>query len=143
MTHKGNPVIGFIGVGNMGSAIVKGLISSNSVEQGNIIIFDKFNNQDDYLLSKRNDFYKNLTWFVLSIPVAFFSYANYLAYEDQEERADAIGDSRASRHAGRTKTYSQFGYYGSLFLSVTLFANAMFHLRDYIHAGQSYHDDGR
>lgn len=59
MTHKGNPVIGFIGVGNMGSAIVKGLISSNSVEQGNIIIFDKFkdkyNNFGSLKLRKADD----------------------------------------------------------------------------------------
>ena len=41
MLNKVNPSIAFIGVGNMGSAIVKGLISSNSVDQGNIIIFDK------------------------------------------------------------------------------------------------------
>ncbi len=42
MANKGNPVISFIGVGNMGSAIIKGLISSKSVDEGNIIIFDKF-----------------------------------------------------------------------------------------------------
>jgi len=115
-------------------------------EKGNYIDFypqkDVFD-RDDYLLSKRKDFYKNLTWFVLSIPVAFFSYANYLAYEDLENRANATGDAREARHAERIKTYSQFGYYGAIFLSVTLFANAMFHLADYINAGQSHYDNGR
>ena len=100
-------------------------------------------NKDDYLLDKRNDFYKNLTWFVLSIPIAFFSYANYLAYDDLNDRAEASGDSHESHRTERIRTYSQYGYYGALFLSVTLFTNAMFYLRDYIKAGQSYNNDRR
>ena len=100
-------------------------------------------NKDDYLLDKRNDFYKNLTWFVLSIPVAFFSYANYLAYDDLHERAKATGDSHEIHRTKRISTYSQYGYYGALFLSVTLFTNAMFYLKDYIVAGQSYNNDRR
>ncbi len=100
-------------------------------------------NKDDYLLDKRNDFYKNLTWFVLSIPIAFFSYANYLAYDDLHERAESTNDSHEIHRTQRIKTYSQYGYYGALFLSVTLFTNAMFYLRDYINAGQSYNDDRR
>ena len=56
MINKASPMIAFIGVGNMGSAIVKGLISSNSVDQGNIIIFDKFkakyNNFSNLLIKK-------------------------------------------------------------------------------------------
>ena len=100
-------------------------------------------NKDDYLLDRRNDFYKNLTWFVLSIPIAFFSYANYLAYDDLNDRAEASGDSHESHRTERIRTYSQYGYYGALFLSVTLFTNAMFYLRDYIKAGQSYNNDRR
>jgi len=100
-------------------------------------------NKDDYLLDKRNDFYKNLTWFVLSIPVAFFTYANYLAYDDLHERAEGTGDSHEIHRTQRIKTYSQYGYYGALFLSVTLFTNAMFYLKDYIIAGQSYNNDRR
>ena len=100
-------------------------------------------NKDDYLLDKRNDFYKNLTWFVLSIPVAFFTYANYLAYDDLHERAKGTGDSHEIHRTKRISTYSQYGYYGALFLSVTLFTNAMFYLRDYIVAGQSYNNDRR
>ena len=100
-------------------------------------------NKDDYLLDKRNDFYKNLTWFVLSIPIAFFSYANYLSYDDLHDRAKASGDSHEIHRTQRIKTYSQYGYYGALFLSVTLFANSMFYLRDYIKAGQSYNNDRR
>ena len=100
-------------------------------------------NKDDYLLDKRNDFYKNLTWFVLSIPVAFFSYANYLAYDDLHDRAKGTGDSHEIHRTKRISTYSQYGYYGALFLSVTLFTNAMFYLRDYIVAGQSYNNDRR
>ena len=100
-------------------------------------------NKDDYLLDKRNDFYKNLTWFVLSIPVAFFTYANYLAYDDLNKRAERTGDSHEIHRTKRISNYSHYGYYGALFLSVTLFTNAMFHLRDYIVAGQSYNDDRR
>ena len=100
-------------------------------------------NKDDYLLDKRNDFYKNLTWFVLSIPVAFFTYANYLAYDDLHERAKGSGDSHEIHRTKRISTYSQYGYYGALFLSVTLFTNAMFYLKDYIVAGQSYNNDRR
>ena len=100
-------------------------------------------NKDDYLLDKRNDFYKNLTWFVLSIPVAFFSYANYLAYDDLHDRAKGTHDSHEIHRTQRIKTYSQYGYYGALFLSVTLFTNAMFYLKDYIIAGQSYNNDRR
>jgi len=100
-------------------------------------------NKDDYLLDKRNDFYKNLTWFVLSIPVAFFTYANYLAYDDLHDRAKGTGDSHEIHRTQRIKTYSQYGYYGALFLSVTLFTNAMFYLKDYIIAGQSYNNDRR
>lgn len=100
-------------------------------------------NKDDYLLDKRNDFYKNLTWFVLSIPVAFFTYANYLAYDDLHERAKGTGDSHEIHRTKRISTYSQYGYYGALFLSVTLFTNAMFYLKDYIIAGQSYNNDRR
>ena len=100
-------------------------------------------NKDDYLLDKRNDFYKNLTWFVLSIPVAFFTYANYLAYDDLHTRAKATGDSHEIHRTKRIKTYSQYGYYGALFLSVSLFTNAMFYLKDYIIAGQSYNNDRR
>ena len=100
-------------------------------------------NKDDYLLDKRNDFYKNLTWFVLSIPIAFFSYANYLAYDDLNERAKATGDSHEIHRTARIRDYSHYGYYGALFLSVTLFSNAMFYLRDYIKAGQSYNNDRR
>ena len=100
-------------------------------------------NKDDYLLDKRNDFYKNLTWFVLSIPVAFFTYANYLAYDDLHERAKGTGDSHEIHRTQRIRNYSQYGYYGALFLSVTLFTNAMFYLRDYIVAGQSYNNDRR
>ena len=100
-------------------------------------------NKDDYLLDKRNDFYKNLTWFVLSIPVAFFTYANYLAYDDLHERAIGTHDSHEIHRTKRIRDYSQYGYYGALFLSVTLFTNAMFYLRDYINAGQSYNNDRR
>ncbi|MBQ3647412.1 MAG: hypothetical protein II958_01070 [Spirochaetia bacterium] len=100
-------------------------------------------NKDDYLLEKRNDFYKNLTWFVLSIPVAFFTYANYLAYDDLHDRAKGSGDSHEIHRTARIRNYSQYGYYGALFLSVTLFTNAMFYLRDYIVAGQSYNNDRR
>ena len=100
-------------------------------------------NKDDYLLDKRNDFYKNLTWFVLSIPVAFFTYANYLAYDDLHERAKGTGDSHEIHRTQRIRNYSQYGYYGALFLSVTLFTNAMFYLKDYIIAGQSYNNDRR
>ena len=100
-------------------------------------------NKDDYLLDKRNDFYKNLTWFVLSIPVAFFTYANYLAYDDLHERAKGTRDSHEIHRTQRIRNYSQYGYYGALFLSVTLFSNAMFYLRDYIVAGQSYNNDRR
>lgn len=100
-------------------------------------------NKDDYLLDKRNDFYKNLTWFVLSIPIAFFSYANYLAYDDLHDRAKGTGDTHEIHKTGRIKTYSHYTYYGALFLSVTLFTNAMFYLRDYIVAGQSYNNDRR
>ena len=100
-------------------------------------------NKDDYLLDKRNDFYKNLTWFVLSIPVAFFTYANYLAYDDLHKRAKGTYDSHEIHRTQRIKTYSQYGYYGALFLSVTLFTNAMFYLKDYIIAGQSYNNDRR
>ena len=100
-------------------------------------------NKDDYLLDKRNDFYKNLTWFVLSIPVAFFTYANYLAYDDLHERAKGTGDSHEIHRTQRIRNYSQYGYYGALFLSVTLFTNAMFYLKDYIVAGQSYNNDRR
>ena len=100
-------------------------------------------NKDDYLLDKRNDFYKNLTWFVLSIPVAFFTYANYLAYDDLHERAKGTGDSHEIHRTKRISTYSQYGYYGALFLSATLFTNAMFYLKDYIVAGQSYNNDRR
>ena len=100
-------------------------------------------NKDDYLLDKRNDFYKNLTWFVLSIPVAFFTYANYLAYDDLHDRAKGTGDSHEIHRTARIRNYSQYGYYGALFLSVTLFTNAMFYLKDYIIAGQSYNNDRR
>ncbi|MBO7048646.1 MAG: hypothetical protein J6W33_05615 [Spirochaetia bacterium] len=100
-------------------------------------------NKDDYLLDKRNDFYKNLTWFVLSIPVAFFTYANYLAYDDLHKRAKGTGDSHEIHRTQRIRNYSQYGYYGALFLSVTLFTNAMFYLKDYIIAGQSYNNDRR
>ena len=100
-------------------------------------------NKDDYLLDKRNDFYKNLTWFVLSIPVAFFTYANYLAYDDLHERAEGTGDSHEIHRTQRIRNYSYYGYYGALFLSVTLFTNAMFYLKDYIVAGQSYNNDRR
>ena len=97
-------------------------------------------NKDDYLLDKRNDFYKNLTWFVLSIPVAFFTYANYLAYDDLHDRAKGTHERHRTE---RIRNYSQYGYYGALFLSVTLFTNAMFYLHDYIIAGQSYNNDRR
>ena len=41
----------------------------------------------------------------------------------------------------RIRNYSRGMYYGSLFLSVTLFVNAMFHLKDYIRTGEAYNDD--
>ena len=85
-------------------------------------------NKDDYLLS---------------IPVAFFTYANYLAYDDLHERAKGTGDSHEIHRTQRIRNYSQYGYYGALFLSVTLFTNAMFYLKDYIIAGQSYNNDRR
>ena len=100
-------------------------------------------NKDDYLLDKRNDFYKNLTWFVLSIPVAFFTYANYQAYSDLHDRAKGNGDSHEIHRTQRIRNYNQYSYYGALFLSATLFTNAMFYLRDYINAGQSYNNDRR
>lgn len=100
-------------------------------------------NKDDYLLDKRNDFYKNLTWFVLSIPIAFFSYANYLAYDDLNERAKGTNDDHEIHRTARIRDYSRYGYYGALFLSVSLFTNAMFYLHDYIIAGQAYNNDRR
>jgi hypothetical protein len=114
--------------------------------QGNTLDFfpqREIFNKDDYLLDKRNDFYKNLTWFVLSIPIAFFTYANYLAYDDLHERAKGTHDSHEIHRTARIRNYSQYGYYGALFLSVTLFTNAMFYLHDYIIAGQSYNNDRR
>lgn len=100
-------------------------------------LFDR----DGYLLEKRNDFYKNLTFFVLSIPVAFFSYANYQSYDDLYKRSVASGSSHEQRKNKRIRNYSRGMYYGSLFLSVTLFVNAMFHLKDYIRTGEAYNDD--
>ena len=100
-------------------------------------LFDR----DEYLLEKRNAFYRNFSYFVLSVPVAFFSYAAYQSYDDLEKRSAVSGSSHEHRKNSRTRNYSRNIYYGSLFLSVTLFINSMFYLRDYIRAGEAYNVD--
>lgn len=109
-----------------------------TAESHNIDLFPgkKLFDPEGYLLKKRNEFYRNLTYFVLSIPVTFLSYADYLIYDDLHARAlYSWRNESERRRIYKMKKYSFYGYYGSLFLSATLFANMMFYLKDYIKAG--------
>ena len=92
--------------------------------------------QKDYLLKKRDNFYKNLSWFVLSAPLPFFMFAVLNDYTNSYNSALASG-SRQSEidRLENMRNYCYYGYYGTLFVSISLFVNMIFNLNDYIEAG--------
>ena len=90
----------------------------------------------DYLLSKRDDFYKNLSWFVLSAPVPFFMFAVLNDYTNSYNSAVSSGANMSEiDRLEKIRNYCYYGYYGTLFISISLFVNMVFHLNDYIEAG--------
>ncbi len=107
--------------------------------QGNYAEFDlspELFTQEDYLLKKRNNLYKNLSWFVLSAPVPFFLFAVLNDYTNAYNSALAAGTNQSEiDRLQRGSTYCYYGYYGTLFISISLFVNVIFHLDDYIKAG--------
>ena len=92
--------------------------------------------QKDYLLNKRDVFYKNLSWFVLSAPVPFFMFAVLNDYNNSYNSAVSSGESISEiDRLEKIRNYCYYGYYGTLFISMSLFVNMIFHLDDYIKAG--------
>jgi hypothetical protein len=92
--------------------------------------------REDYLLNKRDDFYKNLSWFVLSAPIPFFIFTALNDYNSSYISAVSSGTNMSEiDRLEKIRNYCYYGYYGSLFISISLFVNMIFHLNDYIEAG--------
>ncbi len=92
--------------------------------------------QQDYLLNKRDSFYRNLSWFVLSAPLPFFMFAVLNDYTNSYNSAVSSGTSQSEiDRLEKIRNYCYYGYYGTLFISISLFVNMIFHLNDYIEAG--------
>ncbi len=93
----------------------------------------------DRIEQKREDFYRSLGWFVLSLPLPIFLYGYYENESFQYIQYTATnGDSsdKAGRMAERLdRVY--YGYLGSLFLSGSLLFNAVVKLFDYIRTGEA------
>ena len=95
-------------------------------------IFEK----EMYLEDRRNIFYRNMSVFVLSVPVSFFLFAVLNDYNDAYQNSISSGVNPDETERLRKLTnFSYYGYYSSLFLSVSLLVNTIFHLSDYIKAG--------
>ena len=108
-------------------------IDENSIE---FTLSPELFTHKDYLLSKRDSFYKNLSWFVLSAPVPFFMFAVLNDYTNSYNSAVSSGtDSSEIDRLEKMRNYCYYGYYGTLFISISLFVNMIFHLNDYIEAG--------
>ncbi len=108
-------------------------IEENSIE---FSLSPELFDRTDYLLNKRNSFYKNLSWFVLSAPVPFFMFAVLNDYTNSYNSAVASGVNQSETdRLEKTRNYCYYGYYGTLFISISLFVNMIFHLNDYIEAG--------
>lgn len=92
--------------------------------------------EDDFLKKKRSKFYKNLTFFAISLPIPFFIYSLFGEYRGAYQDAIISGASISELERLSTLTnITTYSYYGSIFLSATLFVNMLFHLSDYIKAG--------
>ncbi len=92
--------------------------------------------KDEYFEKSRNTFYRNLSFFALSVPVPFFLFAVLNDYSDAYNNSVSSGTNSSETERLRKLTnFSYYGYYGSLFLSISLFVNTIFHLNDYIKAG--------
>lgn len=90
---------------------------------------------DKYLETKRNSFYRNLSMFVLSVPVPFFMFAVLNDYSDAYNNSvSSAANPEETERLRKLTNFSYYGYYGSLFLTISLFINTIFHLNDYIKA---------
>ena len=109
-------------------------ISQNSIEiQLSPDVFLK----KDFITKKRNSFYTSLSFFVISVPISFFLYAAASEYNSAYNSAITSVNLNYDEinRLGRIKNYTYYGYHASLFLTISLFANTLFRLSDYIKAG--------
>lgn len=92
--------------------------------------------KEDFLLQKRNNYYRNLSYFILSIPVPLFMFALVNDYNSAYARAyESESNYDEIERLRETRSYLYYGYYSTLFISISLFTNMIFHLGDYIEAG--------
>lgn len=95
-------------------------------------IFEK----EEYFDNRRDAFYRNFSFFILSVPVPFFLFAVLNDYSDAYNNSLSSGTNSSETERLRKLTnFTYYGYYGSLFLTISLFVNTIFHLNDYIKAG--------
>ncbi|MDX9802195.1 MAG: PEGA domain-containing protein [Spirochaetia bacterium] len=92
--------------------------------------------KDEYFDNRRDTFYKNFSFFILSVPLPFFLFAVLNDYSDAYNNALSSGvNSSETERLRKITNFTYYGYYGSLFLTISLFVNTIFHLNDYIKAG--------
>jgi len=114
-------------------------IHQNSVE---ISLSPEIFKKDEFISKKRSSFYTSLSFFVLSVPLAFFLYATTSEYNTAYNDAVTSNSNYDEiMRLGRLRNYTYYGYHGSLFLTISLLVNTIFKLNDYIKAGDVLYEN--
>jgi len=90
-------------------------------------------NKEQIIQSKRNQFYKSFSYFLVSLPISIVSYglSSDYGYAYNREVLNAIPSSEADRLMQISTTWYNV-YLSSVFINITLFVNTFFDLLDYI-----------
>ncbi|MCL2792349.1 MAG: hypothetical protein FWD87_04590 [Spirochaetaceae bacterium] len=113
-------------------------IPQNSIE---ISLSPYIFRRQDFITQRRNSFYTNFSFFILSVPPTFFLFAAASEYTSAFNSAVMSGTNFDEiQRLGRVRGYTFYGYHASLFLTMTLLVNTFFKISDYIRAGDVLHN---
>ncbi len=106
------------------------MIAASSSNELNAVMKKHVLDEDAWQAKRRDNFYKSLGLFALSVPLPLFLY-NF-AVDNAYARLRAVPASYEYRKFEKRTELLYYGYLGTLFVSVTLFINMGFDLWDYV-----------
>jgi len=116
----------------------KYIFSNSEIRDIKIFMKSSLIDKNYIITTKRNNFYKSFSTFLLSIPLSMLSFgmSSDYGYAYNNEVLIYPGSSETDRLMELSTTWYNI-YIGSLFINISLFVNTIFDLVDYIQSNNS------